>query len=81
MITYDIKFRRSNGTIGIDNFTEINKTEAIRSFRACYRNDAYEILSIEEIEQNHVFTDDGGEKLADDIDEIANMEICSSYEY
>ncbi|WP_297419702.1 hypothetical protein [Clostridium sp.] len=47
MNNYKITFERSNGTIGSDTFTDKNEQEARSSFRACYRNDVYKIISVE----------------------------------
>ena len=46
MNNYKITFQRSNNSIGYDTFTDNSRQEAIQSFKACYRHDKYEILSI-----------------------------------
>lgn len=46
MNDYKVTFQRSNGTIGYDIFTEKNEQEVKSSFRNCYRNDIYKIISI-----------------------------------
>jgi len=46
MNDYRVTFKRSNGTTGVAIFTVASRGEAGDAFRACYRHDVYEILSI-----------------------------------
>ena len=47
MSNWKITFKRSNGTLGNDIFTEKTEQEAKMAFRNCYRNDTYKIISVE----------------------------------
>lgn len=79
MKTYEITFRRENGTTGTDRFTAATEAQARRDFNACYRHGNGTITNVEVVSENVPTTKEQERKALEQIKKIIESLGENSY--